>query len=79
MNAWKRQVASPGVAADQQGDAEAAIYLNDAKDTLLKWLEKNPPHDDHPTDPDDPSRVPRTRLPHSGAGAIALPLPVESD
>lgn len=36
--AWKRQITSPGVHPDQGGDTESAIYLNTAKDTVLRWL-----------------------------------------
>jgi hypothetical protein len=43
QDAWKRQIASPGVHPDQGGDTESAIYLNTAKDTLLRWLEAQAP------------------------------------
>lgn len=36
--AWKRQISSPGVHPDQGGDTESAIYLNTAKDTIVRWL-----------------------------------------
>ncbi|MBX9947870.1 MAG: hypothetical protein K2Y39_01780 [Candidatus Obscuribacterales bacterium] len=37
-DAWKKQITSPGVHPDQGGDTESAIYLNTAKDTILRWL-----------------------------------------
>lgn len=43
MDSWKRQIASPGVHPDQGGDHEAAIYLNTAKDTLVRWLDAQAP------------------------------------
>jgi hypothetical protein len=36
--AWKKQMAAPGVHPDLGGDQEAAIFLYTAKDTLLKWI-----------------------------------------
>jgi hypothetical protein len=35
---WKAQLTAPGVHPDQGGDTESAIYLNTAKDTLVKWI-----------------------------------------
>jgi hypothetical protein len=35
---WKSQLSAPGVHPDQGGDTESAIYLNTAKDTLVKWI-----------------------------------------
>lgn len=43
QNAWKGQIASPGVHPDLGGDTESAIFLNTAKDTLLRWLEQQAP------------------------------------
>jgi hypothetical protein len=43
IEAWKRQIASPGVHPDLGGDTESAIYLNTAKDTLIRWLEEQAP------------------------------------
>lgn len=43
IDAWKRQIASPGVHPDLGGDTESAIYLNTAKDTLIHWLEAQAP------------------------------------
>lgn len=37
-DAWKRQITAPGVHPDQGGDTESAIFLNTAKDTILRWL-----------------------------------------
>jgi len=37
-DAWKKQITQPGVHPDQGGDTESAIYLNTAKDTVLRWL-----------------------------------------
>ncbi|PWT97493.1 MAG: hypothetical protein C5B53_07975, partial [Candidatus Melainabacteria bacterium] len=43
IDAWKRQIASPGVHPDLGGDTESAIFLNTAKDTLIRWLEDQAP------------------------------------
>ena len=40
---WKDQIASPGVHPDHGGDTETAVYLNTAKDTLVRWLEAQAP------------------------------------
>ncbi len=40
---WKQQIASPGVHPDLGGDTESAIYLNTAKDILLRWLDQQAP------------------------------------
>jgi hypothetical protein len=39
---WKAQMAG-GAHPDQGGDTESAIYLNTAKDTLVKWLNDQAP------------------------------------
>lgn len=41
--AWKEQIASPGVHPDLGGDTEAAVFLNTAKDTLVRWLDAQAP------------------------------------
>jgi hypothetical protein len=41
--AWKKEMAKPGVHPDTGGDTEMAIYLNTAKDTLMRWLEDQAP------------------------------------
>jgi len=43
IEAWKAQIAAPGVHPDQGGDTETAVYLNLAKDTLVKWVENQAP------------------------------------
>ena len=43
IQAWKAQIAAPGVHPDHGGDTEAAIYLNTAKDTLVRWLDAQAP------------------------------------
>jgi len=43
IEAWKRQIAAPGVHPDLGGDHEAAVFLNTAKATLVKWLETQGP------------------------------------
>jgi hypothetical protein len=43
IEAWKREMSKPGVHPDQGGDTEMAIYLNTAKDTLLRWIENQTP------------------------------------
>ncbi len=40
---WKQQIASPGVHPDLGGNTESAIYLNTAKDALLRWLDQQSP------------------------------------
>ena len=40
---WKAQIAAPGAHPDQGGDTESAIYLNTAKDTLVKWINDQAP------------------------------------
>lgn len=41
--AWKNQMAKPGVHPDTGGDTEMAIYLNTAKDTLMRWIDDQAP------------------------------------
>ncbi len=41
--AWKREMAKPGVHPDTGGDTEMAIYLNTAKDTLMRWVDDQSP------------------------------------
>lgn len=41
--AWKREMAKPGVHPDTGGDTEMAIYLNTAKDTLMRWIDDQSP------------------------------------
>jgi hypothetical protein len=41
--AWKREMAKPGVHPDTGGDTEMAIYLNTAKDTLMRWVDDQTP------------------------------------
>jgi hypothetical protein len=43
ITAWKNQIASPGVHPDLGGDTEAAVFLNTAKDTLVRWLDAQAP------------------------------------
>lgn len=43
IEAWKKQIASPGVHPDLGGDTEAAVYLNTAKDMLVRWLDQQAP------------------------------------
>lgn len=43
MEAWKREIASPGVHPDLGGDTETAIYLNTAKDELIRWVDAQSP------------------------------------
>ena len=40
---WKSQITAEGVHPDQGGDNETAIYLNTAKDTLVKWINDQAP------------------------------------
>ncbi len=43
IEAWKREMAKPGVHPDTGGDTEMAMYLNNAKDTLVRYLEAQAP------------------------------------
>jgi hypothetical protein len=43
IDAWKHEMAKPGVHPDTGGDTEMAIYLNTAKDTLMRWAEDQAP------------------------------------
>jgi hypothetical protein len=42
-DAWKKEMAKPGVHPDTGGDTEMAIYLNTAKDTLMRWIDDQTP------------------------------------
>ncbi|MBZ0188284.1 MAG: hypothetical protein K8F91_18685, partial [Candidatus Obscuribacterales bacterium] len=42
-DAWKKLIALPGVHPDQGGDTESAIYLNTAKDALLRYIDDSTP------------------------------------
>ncbi len=42
-DAWKREITRPGTHPDQGGDSEIAVYLNTAKDVLLRWWETQEP------------------------------------
>ncbi len=41
--AWKMEMAKPGVHPDTGGDTEIAIYINNAKESLMKWLDMQAP------------------------------------
>jgi hypothetical protein len=43
IDAWKAQITAPGVHPDQGGDHETALYLNIAKETLVKYIEAQAP------------------------------------
>lgn len=43
IEAWKAQITAPGVHPDQGGDHETALYLNIAKETLVKYIEAQAP------------------------------------
>lgn len=43
MESWKREITRPGTHPDQGGDSEIAVYLNTAKDVLLRWWETQEP------------------------------------
>jgi hypothetical protein len=43
FEAWKREMSKPGVHPDTGGDTEMAIYLNTAKDTLIRWVDDQTP------------------------------------
>lgn len=75
LKAWKKQITAPGVSPDQGGDRESSIYINTAKDTLVRWLEGSPggagPDAD---DPRQPSRPPRGSDPEGGNNVIRFPV-----
>ena len=39
FEAWKKEMSKPGVHPDTGGDTEMAIYLNTAKDTLIRYVD----------------------------------------
>ncbi len=41
--AWKKEIANPGTHPDVGGDTEIAVYINTAKDTLMRWLDSQAP------------------------------------
>jgi hypothetical protein len=41
--AWKKEMSKPGVHPDTGGDTEMAIYLNTAKDALMRWVDDQTP------------------------------------
>jgi hypothetical protein len=41
--AWKKEMSKPGVHPDTGGDTEMAIYLNTAKDCLMRWVDDQTP------------------------------------
>ncbi len=43
FDAWKREMSKPGVHPDTGGDTEMAMYLNNAKDTLVRYLDAQAP------------------------------------
>jgi len=75
LKAWKQQISAPGVHLEQGGDRESAIYINSAKDTLVRWLEGYPggggPNND--TDPPSPSRVPKNPKPGDNNNVVRFP------
>lgn len=78
--AWKKQMAAPGVHPDLGGDQEAAVFLNTAKETLLNWLRDNGGFGSvggsgGAGGPYQPSGVPKQPLPGAGNADVALPLP----
>jgi hypothetical protein len=56
IDAWKKQIAAPGVHPDHGGDTEAAIYLNTAKDTLVRWIDAQAPKLGKKFRPPDPGK-----------------------
>ena len=76
LESWKRQIIE--VHPDKGGDSECAIYLNTAKETLLRWLNNQGPNSSPGPgrrDPDQPAPVPLHPYPFAGAGEVVLPLP----
>jgi len=43
QEAWKKAITGPGVHPDLGGDTELAVYLNTAKDILMRWLDAQAP------------------------------------
>jgi hypothetical protein len=74
LKAWKQQITAPGVHPEQGGDRESAIYINSAKDTLVRWLEGYPGGAGPDSfDPRLPSGNPRKPKPDGGSNIIAFP------
>lgn len=67
-DAWKRQITSPGVHPDQGGDTESAIYLNTAKDTVLRWLYDQAPKLGKKWGPGGPKSGPGSKPGSTGKG-----------
>jgi hypothetical protein len=67
-DAWKRQITSPGVHPDQGGDTESAIYLNTAKDTVLRWLYDQAPKLGKKWGPGGPKSGPGSKPGPAGKG-----------
>lgn len=69
LKAWKQQITAPGVHPEQGGDIESAIYINTAKDTLVRWLEGTPGGGGPVggNDPKQPSGLPRKPNPDGGS------------
>lgn len=65
-DAWKKQITSPGVHPDQGGDTESAIYLNTAKDTILRWLYDQAPKLGKKWGPGGPKSGPGGKPPGKG-------------
>lgn len=75
LKAWKQQITAPGVHPEQGGNRESAIYINSAKDTLIRWLEGYPGGAGPDSgDPRQPSGVPRKPKPEGGNNVVNFPI-----
>lgn len=74
LKAWKQQITTPGFHPEQGGDRESAIYINSAKDTLVRWLEEYPGSSGPDSgDPRQPSGGPRKSKPGGGSNVVEFP------
>lgn len=75
LKAWKQQITAPGVHPEQGGDKESAIFINTAKDTLVRWLGGySGDSAAGGEDPRQPSGGPRGSQPEGGSNVINLPI-----
>jgi len=68
IDAWQRQVSHPNLGCN----SEAALFLNNAKTSLIKWLENHPGPG---SEPHQPTWVPLKPPPDLGGTGVILPFP----
>lgn len=75
LKAWKQQITAPGVHPEQGGDRESAIYINSAKDALVRWIEGYPGGAGPDSgDPRPPSGNPRKPKPDGDSNVVNFPV-----